>query len=121
MWQLDYGRDNRLRLYFLGVKSWQLLDKSVSPSEAAFMLLMRDCLRTWHRLLRRHGRVVLVLGDTACKHFRKRLPEVVAALGKEVGGYSVICEYADKIPNLRRVRRECRGSLSETILVLAKK
>src|SRR3977135_1248044 len=33
MRQLDYGRDNRLRLWFLGVNDWRSLDDQVSPAE----------------------------------------------------------------------------------------
>lgn len=44
MRQLDYGRDNRLRLWFLGAQDWKSLDHSISPSETKFISLIRSCL-----------------------------------------------------------------------------
>jgi hypothetical protein len=119
MWQLDYGRDNRLRLWFLGIRDWRELDKRASLSEKLFMVLMRRCLRLWRRLLPSKGPVVLVLGDTYCAGARKQLPDVIEAMAvDEIGGYSRVARYDDVIPNIRRVRRRCRGSTSETVLVL---
>src|SRR5208282_418947 len=43
MRQLDYGRDNRLRLWFLGVDDSDALDQTISPSKDAFLKLMRRC------------------------------------------------------------------------------
>ena len=37
MRQLDYGRDNRLRLWFLGVEDSHALDAQVSPRKDAFL------------------------------------------------------------------------------------
>ena len=35
----------------------------------------------------------------------------------DVGGYKIISEYTEDIPNARRVRRGLTGSTAETILV----
>lgn len=122
MWQLDYGRDNRLRLWFLGCHSWKEIDNRVTPSEKDFLRLMRRCLTLWSSALSEKGRIVLVLGDSRCKETGKRLPDTVANLAtSELGLYSTVYRYTDPIPNVRRVRRECRGNISETVLVLKKK
>src|SRR2546425_1210802 len=47
MRQLDYGRDNRLRLWFLGTHDWRLLDRLASPTKESFLGLMRSCLVKW--------------------------------------------------------------------------
>lgn len=121
MRQLDYGRDNRLRLWFLGVKDWKSLDNDVSPSEFKFLSLFKDCLKLWHKVLLPNGLCVLVLGDINSRTYNLSLPDAVAKIAtKEIGGYSVISKHKDIIPNDRRVRRGCYGTLKETILVLRK-
>lgn len=117
MRQLDYGRDNRLRLWFLGCQDWKSLDGVVSPREKEFLALMRRCLRCWSRLLAVNGHCVLVIGDTCSREDRTNLPNVVAAIAKKAG-YVLVSQHADAIPNERRVRRGISGSSSETILVL---
>jgi hypothetical protein len=119
MRRLDYARDNRLRLWFLGVSSWKALDARLSPRESDFIRTMKYCLETWKCVLKNHGICVLVVGDSYCTSSRMSLPEVVKALAvNAVGGYSLVSELSDPIPSERRVRRGHSGNLAETILVL---
>ena len=117
MRQLDYGRDNRLRLWFLGCNDWKALDGIVSPREKEFLSLMNRCLHRWTKILTPNGYCVLVIGDTCSREGRSNLPDVVAAIAKKAG-YVVVSQHAEAIPNVRRVRRGITGSSSETILVL---
>lgn len=122
MRQLSYGRDNRLRLWFLGISNWQRLDQEVSPPEQQFLALMRSCFKRWQNALRPRRYCVLVLGDTWSRSYGMPLPEVVAEIAvHEIGGYELLCKYSEQIPAIRRVRRECRGSQSETVLVLQRR
>jgi hypothetical protein len=122
MRQLDYGRDNRLRLWFLGYKDAVELDARISPTEQQFLSLMTACLESWRKVLRRKAYCVLVLGDTQSTIYGKPLPEVIADFAtEEIGGYEVRGSYTDSIPTDRRVRRGCRGNLCETVLVLRKR
>jgi hypothetical protein len=119
MRQLDYGRDNRLRLWFLGVQDWRSLDTAISPGEHAFLELMRRCFTKWKTVLKRSRCCVLVIGDRCSRVDRGNLPEVIARIAThEVGGYSRVWEYTETIPNERRVRRGIIGSTSETIVIL---
>ena len=121
MRQLDYGRDNRLRLWFLGCKDWSTLDETISPSETRFLKLMTSCLSHWRSLLLPGGVCVLVLGDSRSRLYGMPLPDVVAHIAREnVGGYTVQSRYTESIPYDRRVRRGYCGSLAETVLVLRK-
>jgi hypothetical protein len=119
MGQLDYGRDNRLRLWLLGLKDWRALDRTVSPSESEFFCLMKSCLENWKTLLPRKGLCILVLGDTHSKIYNSPLPTAITRIAtKELGGYSLAWKHTETIPNNRRVRRGLAGSIRETILVL---
>ncbi len=122
MRQLDYGRDNRLRLWFLGVNDWHALDRRISPREHQFLDLMRRCFTVWKTLLRPGCDCVLIIGDASSRTSRNNLPDTVASIAtKEVGGYSRLYQYTDPIPSERRVRRGITGSASETILVLRRR
>ena len=122
MRQLNYGRDNRLRLWLLGVADWKRLDEHISPSEKNFLTLIRSCLALWRPTLLPNGRCVLILWDTWSRLYDLSLPDVVETIAvAELGGYTVECRYCEEIPMLRRVRRGYCGSQSETILVLAVK
>ena len=122
MRQLDYGRDNRLRLWFLGVNDWRSLNKEISPPEKDFIDLMRKCLCRWYDFLVDKGICVLVLGDAYCRSYSLTIPDTVAYIAiEELKTYSLLWSHTELIPGDRRVRRNCSGSISETILVLQKK
>jgi methylase of polypeptide subunit release factors len=119
MRRLSYGRDNRLRLWFLGVHNGDLLDSKISPNEAQFLRMMRTCLHAWKRYLAPGGHCILILGDNYSTKYRAPLPKAISAMAiEEVGGYDVESEYQDAIPEANRVRREYQGIKNETILVL---
>lgn len=118
MRQLDYGRDNRLRLWFLGCRDWRSLDTRVSPREHAFLALMGRCFGGWRSILKPNGYCVLVIGDACSRADRSNLPADVARIATEKHGFSLVSAHTDGIPNERRVRRGIIGSTSETILVL---
>jgi hypothetical protein len=116
---LDYARDNRLRLWFLGARDWHSLDRIVSPNQEAFLGLMRRCFTKWRTVLKPNHCCVLVIGDAFSRVAKGNLPEVVSRIAtEEVGGYELVCEHTEIIPNERRVRRGIVGSASETIVVL---
>lgn len=117
MRQLDYGRDNRLRLWFLGVRDWRELDNAVSPREGAFLALMRKCFKRWRSVLKPKGYCILIVGDAYRDVDGKDLPASVGRLAVEQG-FSLVSAQSDAIPNERRVRRGITGSTSETILAL---
>jgi len=121
MSQLDYGRDNRLRLWFLGAHDPDQLDAVVSPSQMGFFALLRRCLPLWSRALVPDGRCVLVVGDVFCSQYKTSLPQMIETIAtSELGCFRLETQIADLIPDKRRVRRECRGSRREAILVLRK-
>lgn len=119
MRQLDYARDNRLRLWFLGVDDHRSLDRKISPGEGAFLKLMRQCFIQWKTILKPQKYCILVIGDTSRGVEHGNLPEIISRIATdEVGGYSHIHDHTEAIPNERRVRRGLTGSTSETIVIL---
>jgi hypothetical protein len=119
MRQLDYARDNRLRLWFLGVDDPTTLDRTISPRKDAFLKLMNQCFRRWQTILKPEKYCILIVGDGSSELRDGNLPERISRIAtKDVGGYTHIHDHTEAIPNERRVRRGLTGSTSETILIL---
>lgn len=119
MRQLDYARDNRLRLWFLGVNDPNSLDQIVSPRKGPFLKLMKSCFAKWRTDLKANGYCILVVGDGSSQVQDANLPEIISHIAThEVGGYTHVSSHTESIPNERRVRRGLTGSTSETIVIL---
>lgn len=119
---LDYARDNRLRLWFLGCEDWKQLDASLTANSKVYLLQMGECLREMRRVLKPGGYCVLVLGDVEREGKMRRTAEVLGELASDVTGgeFKVETIYDDVIPDERRTRRGTRTTKFERILVMSK-
>jgi SAM-dependent methyltransferase len=120
---LDYARDNRLRLWFLGCKDWKELDASLTANRKVYLSQMKVCLQEIHRVLRLEGYCVLVLGDVDRDGKIRRTAEILAELAVDAtdDGFVVETIYDDRIPDERRSRRKTKTTKFERILVMQKK
>ena len=120
---LDYARDNRLRLWFLGCEDWRELDASLTANRKVYLPQMRVCLQEIFRVLKADGYCVLVLGDVDRNGKIRRTAEILADLAVDAtaGGFVVETIYDDRIPDKRRSRRKTRTTKFERILVMQKK
>ncbi len=119
---LDYARDNRLRLWFLGRRDWKELDKTLTASEKVYLPQMAFCLREMHRVLKQQSHCILVLGDVERDGKMKRTAEILADLAIEVTnhGFKIETIYDDLIPDERRSRRRTATTKFERILIMKK-
>ena len=117
MRQLDYGRDNRLRLWFLGVRDSNALDQVISPRKEAFLKLMGQCFKKWKTVLKPQKYCILVVGDGSSELKDANLPALISQIAMKEG-YTHILDHTEAIPNDRQVRRGLTGSTSETIVIL---
>jgi hypothetical protein len=119
---LDYARDNRLRLWFLGCEDWRRLDASLTANNKVYIQQMSVCLQEMGRVLKRGGYCVLVLGDVERDGKTHCTAEILADLAVEVtqGEYIVDTILDDRIPDERRSRRQTRTTKFERILVMRK-
>lgn len=117
---LDYARDNRLRLWFLGCEDWRELDKSLTANSKVYLQQMAACLREMCRVLRTGRHCVLVLGDVERDGKNLRTAEILAELAVDVTERAFVVEtiYDDRIPDERRSRRQTRTTKYERILVM---
>jgi hypothetical protein len=116
---LDYARDNRLRLWFLGVRDWHALDKQLKYDGHAYERHMRTCLKEMYRVLRPSRYCVLIVGEVQRNGKTKDTGAVLGAMATEAS-FSVECVVEDEIPDIRRSRRGSKTTRVEKILVLKK-
>jgi hypothetical protein len=123
--ELDYVRDNRLRIWFLERSLPKGIELAARSRDQAFTrLLMEVCIRLAAGI-ERGGHIILVLGDVTRGNGRvgrttvltRKLFEAEPALNS----FDLEALYRDRIPDIRRSRRECRGTKSEMVLVYRKK
>jgi hypothetical protein len=117
---LDYGRDNRLRLWFLGVDSAWNLDEAVPRRVPAFAELMSQTARILKRALKPTGTTILVVGESQRSNRRLKSDAIVkTAFATE--GWRLMDIFSDSVPDIRRSRRECSATSSEQIMVFGRK
>lgn len=122
MRQLDYARDNRLRLWFLGIHDHKTLDLTISPGQNDFVEIITSCLIQWDKIIKPGGKCILFLGDSMIKNLKVTLPDLLQQIvANEITNFKLLFRHESLIPNKRRVRRNHSGNKSETILVFQKK
>lgn len=119
---LDYARDNRLRLWFLGCEEWKDLDAMLTANNKVYIPQMTSCVNEMFRVLKKGGYCVLVLGDVEREGKTHHTAEILADIASSVSsnGFKPITIYDDKIPEERRSRRRTRTTKFERILVMQK-
>jgi len=119
---LDYARDNRLRLWFLGCEDWKELDAALTANSKVYLAQMSVCLQELARVLKPTSYCVLVLGDVERDGETRRTAEILAELAVEVtrNRFVVDAIYDDHIPDERRSRRRTRTTKFERILLMRK-
>ncbi|MFA4836043.1 MAG: DNA methyltransferase [Dehalococcoidia bacterium] len=120
---LDYARDNRLRLWFLGCEDWKQLDSSLTANNKVYLSQMAVCLKEMARVLRYGSYCVLVLGDVEKDGQTHRTAEMLGELATEVTQRALVtCSiFDDLIPDERRSRRQTQTTRFERILVMQRK
>lgn len=119
---LDYGRDNRLRLWFIDPNLVQNVDNDVTQRRKAFMGAISSLAGKIQLGLRRRGYCVFVVGEEFKRSFEAHPSEVVINTMKAGAPSLQLHEVvADKIPDIRRTRRECVGVKTEHILIFQRK
>jgi len=117
---LTYARDNRLRLWFLGVENWKELDKTVSPCKSDFKDLMKDSFSTWskHQIL--GDKCILIIGDMLIQRTPSiTLSEYVTMIA-EANNYKLIRLFQDPIPEARKIVKGNNRIKSEHICIFEK-
>lgn len=113
---LDYGRDNRLRLWFLGLSESKCLDKKNARSAVEFHALMSQAAEIFGRCLMPQGRVVLVVGEVIRQKVRIETNRIVQEAFRSAG-WRLTQQVEDLVPDIRRSRRGSRTTKREWIMI----
>jgi len=119
---LDYGRDNRLRLWFLGTDDYRKIDEQLTSNERVYVPEMTQAVGEMLRLLKPGKCAVLVLGDYSRNGRKEDSAATLSEIVREnySSRASVQNLLVDEIPDERRTRRRTQTTKRETILVVRK-
>ena len=113
---LDYARDNRLRLWFLGVDNYRQCDEKFG-SLNSFSELMTSFLVNASHWLRQDAYCVFVVGEVSRRNKSFDIARMIANIATEkVGCFSLDSIVTDEIPDVRRSRK---GSYVKTESIVA--
>ena len=115
---LDYGRDNRLRLWFIAPSLVNEVDNDVTQRRQAFTDAITSLAGKVERGLRARGYCIFVVGEEFKRSFDAHPSEAVVRIMREQApSLRLKSVMADEIPDVRRTRRECKGVKTEHVLV----
>jgi len=122
--ELDYVRDNRLRIWFINRSLPKNMEIARRNKGKAYADLLRAvCTRLAINIIN-GGYIILVVGDGSRRNGRNgqttKLTVELFATERGLNSFKLVNLYEDTIPDIRRSRRECRGTKKETILVYRK-
>jgi hypothetical protein len=119
--ELDYVRDNRLRLWFIDRSIPTGLELRGRDRENAFFQLLKLVCHRITPQVKLDGHVVLVVGDATRGGARRgrtaALSRKLFETDSALSDFRLIELHRDTIPDIRRSRRECRGTKTETVMV----
>lgn len=115
---LDYGRDNRLRLWFIDPSLTQRVDNDVTQRRKSFVDAITCLADKTGTNLRPRGYCVLIVGEEFRRSFDAHPSEVVVeTFNEHAPGLKLKTIITDAIPDVRRTRRECKGVKTEHFLI----
>jgi len=121
MKSLTYARDNRLRLWFLGVEDWKELDKTISPTPNTFLDTIKKCFVKWDKLQIENDKCIMIIGDIPIKYSSDKIPLHEAIYDIAKSNYRLITAYKDPIPEGKKMVKGNEKIKREIILVMEKK
>jgi len=119
---LDYSRDNRLRLWFLGVKSYKIVMEKEIRKIISFKKDMIATLKRMTKAIKPSGCCILIVGDVVRKHKKYDVPELINYIVKEnIDELFLENKWIEKMPINCRAIRSGRATEKETIMVFRRK
>lgn len=115
---LDYGRDNRLRLWFIDPTLAGPADTDATGRKEAFVEAITHVATKTENGLKSKGYCVFIVGEEFKRSFAAHPSEtVVAIVATHAPSLRLRKILADQIPDVRRTRHECCGVKTEHFLI----
>lgn len=122
--ELDYVRDNRLRLWFIDRALPVGLELSARNRESAYTELLHAVCTRLTPHIRLGGYFILVVGEAVRGKGKVASPasltQYLFQSTPALQAFTLHKLYHDRIPDIRRSRREYRGTKTETLLIYRK-
>jgi methylase of polypeptide subunit release factors len=117
---LDYGRDNRLRLWFLGEPYLASLDRALTGLDG-YISAIHALAQQLPEKVRPAGYCVFVVGERTTRKGDRFPSEVLTKIfAQHASALRLDHVISDIIPDIRRSRRHLAGVRRENILVFRK-
>lgn len=118
---LDYGRDNRLRLWFIDRARASSVDQAGLKWRKGFVDLMTVLAHQASRKLAPYGHCVVIMGDQSERGYKgSPAQELLSVFQLHAPNLRLTRTTIDEIPDIRRSRRDCHGIRAEHFLVFQK-
>ena len=115
---LDYGRDNRLRLWFIDPSLVDKVDNDVTQRRQAFVDAITSLAAKVELALKAKGYCIFVVGEEFRRSFEAHPSDaVIKIMRQRAKSFRLKAVLTDEIPDVRRTRRECKGVKTEHVLV----
>lgn len=117
---LDYGRDNRLRLWLLGYSNYHDFDGLNCKTPDKFAALICQLVKLVDSCLTRRGTAVVVVGEIARRSLRIDTARIVESVFCNAGKFQLVDKVTDLVPDVRRSRRGSKTTKREWILTFSR-
>ena len=117
---LDYGRDNRLRLWFLGATDYKYYDNMSPRTPKDFYHLMDNVLDNLYYMLKLNSPCIFVVGEVKRKNNTINTSSIIQEIALSNGGFKVLDILEDEIPYARRARKEGNLTKKEWTVIMKK-
>ena len=118
--ELDYVRDNRLRLWVIHRGLPKIHDPKLKNKEENFEMLMRKTCKRFSNNIIEGGYFALVIGDSRRGNPQRKTDAIIKSIfdtDTSLSAFRLKKIFVDNIPDIRRSRRDNQGTKTETILV----
>jgi hypothetical protein len=115
---LDYTRDNRLRLWFISPYKGPVHDDPVTTQKQMFVSAITALASQLQASLKPNGHCIMVVGDKVTRNADALPSETVRAIFQvHAPSLCFLSSITDRIPDIRRSRRDCSATKAESVLV----
>jgi hypothetical protein len=115
---LDYGRDNRLRLWFIEPTFSDSVDNDATQNRRGFIDAITSLVVKVEKRIKPNGYCVFIVGEAHKRKFDAHPSEEVFRIVNDCASSLKLKNIlTDEIPDVRRTRRECSGVKVENVLV----
>jgi hypothetical protein len=114
---LDYGRDNRLRLWFINSKKISPVDNPMTNDKKSFEKAITIMAEKIDQHLLGKGYCIIIVGEKLTRNNFHLSKSICTIFSKSSPSLSLSAIIRDEIPDIRRSRKDCKGTKSENILV----